>query len=187
MPLPREVLRSRLKNEIEACQRQIKHHIEISDPYLKSFPVTLNLTLMRVPGPNLSEGKVLSRFIHRLQVIITEDYPYEKPIVKWQTPIFHPNIMSPEDGGYVCTKLLENWDFRSTLTMFIKGIEILLANPNPENPFGSDSCTRAAEYFREHRYLPGVPSDSKHQPRVVGGGHAEKAKDPVIRDPAGDR
>lgn len=185
MPLPPEVLRSRLKNEIEACQKQIKHHIEISDPYLKAFPVVLELTLLRVPGPYLSEGKVLSRFIHQVQVIITEDYPYEKPIVKWRTPIFHPNIMTPEDGGYVCTKLLEHWDFRSNITTFIKGIEILLANPNPSNPFGSDSCTRAAEYFKAHRYRPGVPSDSNHRPKVVGGGDVKKAKDPVIRNSSG--
>jgi|YelNatPaOPRAMG01_1025707.scaffolds.fasta_scaffold09540_9 ubiquitin-protein ligase len=187
MPLPREVLRFRLKNEIESCQKQIKHHIEVSDPYLKSFPITLSLTLLRVPGPYLADGKVLSRFIHSVQVIITEDYPYEKPIVKWQTPIFHPNIMPPEDGGYVCTKLLENWDFRSTLTTFIKGIEVLLANPNPNNPFGNDLCTRAAEYFRKHRYLPGVPSELKHRPRVVGGGDVQKAEDPRIRNSTGNR
>jgi len=169
MPLPQEVLRSRLKNEIETCQRQIKHHIEVSDPFLKSFPVKLDVTLLRVPGPSQSEQKIVSRYIHRLQIIITEDYPYERPIVKWQTPVFHPNIMSPKDGGYVCTKLLENWDFRSNLATFIKGIEILLAHPNPENPFGSDSCTRAAEYFRNHRYLPGVPAHSKSQPKIVRG------------------
>ena len=186
MPLPQEVLRSRLKNEIEACHRQFRHHLEVSDPYLKSFPVAINVTMLRVPGPSWSDGHLVTRHIHRLQVIITEDYPYEKPIVKWQTPVFHPNIMVPDDGGYVCTKLLEKWDFRSNLATFIKGLEILLANPNPENPFGSDSCTRAAEYFKDHRYIPPVLTEPKSYPKVIGGEPHEKAKDPVIRNKTGD-
>ncbi|MDD1770397.1 MAG: hypothetical protein LUO79_04850 [Methanomassiliicoccales archaeon] len=169
MPLPPEILRSRLKNEIIACQRELSHHIEVSDPTLKSIPVTMSISLLRVPGPVWKEERVMTRHVHRLQIIITEDYPYEKPIVKWQTPVFHPNIMSPEDGGYVCTKLLENWDFRSNLATFIRGLEALLVNPNPDNPFGSDSCTRAAEFFRSHRYSPPSVRPSKSHPKIVGG------------------
>jgi ubiquitin-protein ligase len=169
MPLPPDVLRSRLKNEIEACHRQLPHHLEVSDPYLKSLPVVVTVSILRIPGPVWEDGRVMTRYIHRMQIIITEDYPYERPIVKWQTPIFHPNIMEPRDGGYVCTKLLERWDFRSNLAAFIEGIEVLLANPNPESPFGSDSCTRAAEHFRNHRYSPPSVRPSKSLPKVVGG------------------
>ena len=169
MPLPPEVLRSRLKNEIVACQRQLPHHIEVSDPSLKSFPVIMSISLLRIPGPTWDGDGIITRHIHRLQIIITEDYPYERPIVKWQTPVFHPNIMTPEDGGYVCTKLLERWGFKSNLVTFIKGIEILLTNPNPDNPFGSDSCTRAAEYFRNHRYSPPSLRSAKAQPKIIGG------------------
>lgn len=171
MPLPAEVLRSRLKNEIESCHRALPHHLEVSDPSLKSFPVIVNVSLLRTPGPVWTDGRVMTRHIHRLQVIITEDYPYEKPIVKWQTPVFHPNIMDPQDGGYVCTKLLEKWDFKSNIAAFIRGIEILLTNPNPDNPFGSDSCTRAADYFNNHRYSPPSVKPAKNQPKIIGGGN----------------
>jgi len=170
MPLPPDVLRSRLKNEIEACHRQLPHHLEVSDPYLKSFPVVVTVSLLRIPGPIWEGGRVMTRHIHRLQIIITEEYPYERPIVKWQTPIFHPNIMEAKDGGYVCTKLLECWDFKSSLSAFIEGIEVLLANPNPGSPFGSDSCTRAAEYFGSHRYSPPSLRPAKSSPKVIGGG-----------------
>ncbi len=131
MPLPVDVLRVRLRNEIEMCQRELRHHISVSDTSLSSFPVMVSVTFMRVPGPDWEEGRVVHRFVHRMAIVIGEDYPMEKPIVKWQTPIFHPNIMAPGDGGYVCTKLLENWDFSSNLMTFIKGIESLLVNPNP--------------------------------------------------------
>ena len=169
MSLPLDVLRSRLRNEIEMCQRELRHHISISDPALSTFPVLLNVTLLRVPGPDWEEGKVVHRFIHRFGIVITEDYPLEKPIVKWQTPIFHPNIMPPEDGGYVCTKLLENWDFSSNLVTFIKGVESLLVNPNPKNPFGNDSCTRAASFFNRNRYRPPLVMDqTDRRIRIIG-------------------
>ena len=97
---------------------------------------------------------MIHRYAHRMSLLITEEYPVEKPIVKWRTPIFHPNIMPPEDGGYLCTRLLENWDFSSTLLAFIKGVEWLLMNPNPSNPFGCDACTRAAAHFNRRGYEP---------------------------------
>lgn len=169
MPLPVDVLRMRLRNEIEMCQRELRQHISVSDPTLSSFPIMINVTLLRVPGPDWEDGKVVHRFVHRLAIIIGEEYPTEKPIVKWQTPIFHPNIMCPEDGGYVCTKLLEKWDFSSNLAAFIKGIESLLVNPNPKNPFGNDTCTRAAAYFNRNRYIPPMVMDqSDRRVRIVG-------------------
>lgn len=169
MPLPLDVLRVRVRNEIEICQRELKHHISVSDPTLATFPVMVNVTLLRVPGPDWEEGRVVHRFVHRMAIIITEDYPVEKPIVKWLTPIFHPNIMTPEDGGYVCTRLLEKWDFGSNLAMFIRGVEALLVNPNPRNPFGNDTCTRAAAYFNRNRYQPPTVMDqSDRRIRIVG-------------------
>lgn len=169
MPLPPDVLRLRLKNEIEACQRELRHHITVSDNTLSSFPILVNVHLFRVPGPAWENGGLVHKFVHKLAILITEDYPMERPIVKWQTPIFHPNIMPPEDGGYVCTKLLENWDLSSNLVTFIKGIESLLSNPNPRNPFGSDACTRAAAYFNRLGYSPpSLMETSDRRVRVVG-------------------
>lgn len=169
MALPKDVLRIRLKNEVEICQRELRHHMSVSDSSLSSFPILINVTFLRVPGPSWEDGKVVHRFVHRMAVLITDEYPAEKPIVKWRTAIFHPNIMSPEDGGYVCTKLLENWDFSSTLLAFVRGIEWLLVNPNPGNPFGSDTCTRAAEYFNRNAYTPPVSVDqSDRRIRIIG-------------------
>lgn len=172
MPLPKEVLRERIRNEVQLCQRELKHHISVSDPSLSSFPIMVSVTMLRVPGPDWEDGKIVHRFVHRLSIIITEDYPMEKPIVKWQTPIFHPNIMPPEDGGYVCTKLLENWEFRSTLVSFIRGIESLLVNPNPANPFGNDRCTMAAAFFNRNKYHPPIVMDqADRRVRIVGDVH----------------
>lgn len=167
--LPLDLLRLRLKNEVETCRRELPHHLSLSDYTFSSFPVQIDVTFMRVPGPSWENGRIVHRYAHGMSVLVSEEYPAETPVVKWRTPIFHPNIMPPEDGGYVCTKLLENWDFNSTLYAFIRGVEWLLTNPNPRNPFGSDTCTRAAAYFNRVGYNPPLPSETdRRRIRIIG-------------------
>ncbi|MCD6481118.1 MAG: hypothetical protein J7L31_02455 [Thermoplasmata archaeon] len=165
MPLPRDLLIKRIKNELRECRRNLRHHFVLSDPEIKKLPLEINVTLVDTPGPVWKDGSVAHKYNHKLKIIITEEYPYQTPIVRWRSSIFHPNIMPPEDGGYVCTKLLDGWNFRSTLLTFIKGLEILLANPNPDSPFETDSCTRAAEYFHKHPYQ--VPKQTRKRPIII--------------------
>jgi hypothetical protein len=166
MPLPREVLASRLKNELAICQRCLRHPILMDEGAFEEFPLDIKLSLVQIPGYELVDGRARKRYHHRFCMTITEDYPFQKPQVTWRTPIFHPNIMMPDDGGFLCNKLLEDWSFNSTLLMFIKGIEYLLLNPNPTSPFGTETCTLAAEFFnRAGRVAP--PLASAPLPRVV--------------------
>jgi len=171
LPLPKDLLSSRLKNEIRECRKDFEHHFSISDPDFRKFPITIMVTLVNTPGPVMEGGKVRSRYNHKLKIIITEDYPFQTPIVRWRSKIFHPNIMPPSDGGYICTKLLDEWNFRSTLPAFIRGIESLLLNPNPDNPYDNDTCTKAAEYFNKHPYNPPLadaPERTHRKPVIIG-------------------
>ena len=178
LPLPKEILRKRLQNEIAQVRRKMIHTIVVSDPTFSTFPVEIKVTLRGVPGPLQRDGKVSHKFTHKFTMEITEDYPYHKPIIRWETPVFHPNVMLPEDGGYVCTRLLDEWDFNSTLLTFFKGIESLLSNPNPSNPYGTDSCTRAAEYFNKHPYKPPeIVQSAKKAPRILGAGDESAGAD----------
>lgn len=168
MGLPREVLRSRLNNEIKSCFRYLKHKIEISDDDLSSYPLEFRIHLVGIPSLELLEEDLVKRTTHTFSIIINEEYPFEKPLVLWRTPIFHPNIMLPDDGGHVCIKLLDDWSFNSTLLSFVKGIETLLLNPNPASPFGTSSCTAAAEYYNSgKKAVP--PMICKPFPKVVRG------------------
>ncbi|MBM4237748.1 MAG: hypothetical protein FJ151_04610 [Euryarchaeota archaeon] len=110
----------------------------------------------------------MTRYEHRFSMIVSREYPFEKPLVIWKTPVFHPNIMMPEDGGHLCAKLLDDWSFNSTLLSFIKGIESLLLNPNPFSPFGSETCTAAAAYFNKAK-LKSPPIICPPAPKVVRG------------------
>lgn len=166
MPLPRDVLAARLRNELAICQRCLKHPITIGDGAFSEFPAEVEMSLVQIPGYELVNGQLRRRFHHRFAMTITADYPFQKPQVSWLTPIFHPNIMMPEDGGFLCNKLLDDWSFNSTLLMFVKGIEYLLLNPNPLSPFGTETCTLAAEYFNK-AHMVGVPLASVPLPKVV--------------------
>ena len=148
--------------------RKLDHIIGIEDTDLNKFPVKIMVTLRDSPGPLVKNKKIDHKYTHQFKMLITEEYPYEKPVVIWESKIFHPNIQLPRDGGHVCTKLLDDWNFQSTLISFISGIEALLANPNPKSPWGTNSCTRAAQYFNKHSYDP---------PQIDG----KKDKGPVIR------
>lgn len=152
MSLPKDILIKRIKNELKDCKRSFRHRFILSDSMMKKFPVEFEVILVNTPGPVWKNGRVETKYTHKFKIILTENYPYQSPIVRWQSDIFHPNIMPPEEGGHVCTQLLEKWSFKSNLVAFIKGIEILLSKPNPRKPFGIDCCTRAAEYFNKHPY-----------------------------------
>ncbi len=164
MPLPADILVSRLRNELRAITNYVNAPPDLGPGAV--FPIEIDVGLNKVPGPVVESGKVALRYEHRFRMIIGKDYPFEKPTVIWMTPIFHPNIMMPEDGGHLCTKLLEDWSFNSTIISFIKGVESLVMSPNPASPFGTDSCTAAAEYFNHgEKHLP--PMLSAPAPKVV--------------------
>lgn len=166
MTLPLEILYIRLRNELEACQGHLPPEFDLSEKNLTTYPLKVEVILNGTPGPVMENGKLTYRYNHRLELIIGREYPFEKPLVIWRTPIFHPNIMMPEDGGHVCTKLLSEWSFNSTLSTFIKGLESLLMVPNGGSPFGTDSCTAAAQYFNNNpRKAPPVIVPSV--PKVV--------------------
>jgi ubiquitin-protein ligase len=130
------------------------HEVEVTDPGLSEFPIELIVTIKNTPAPVLRKGTLDVQLTHVFIILVTEQYPYEKPKVLWQTPIFHPNIKLPRDGGHVCTRLLDDWSFHSNLVSFIYGIETLLVNPNPKSPWDTDSCTSSAEYFNKNQYTP---------------------------------
>jgi len=167
LALPKDILITRIKNELLECKKHMKHRITLSDPELQKFPIEIMVTLVETPGPIMEEGKIKTLYTHNFKIIVTEEYPFQTPIVRWKTKIFHPNIMLPEDGGYVCTRLLDDWSFGSNLFTFIEGIESLIGSPNPGNPYESDSCTRAAEYFNKHQYSPPDVFPSRKKPLII--------------------
>jgi len=179
MALPKDILLKRIRNELKLVMDRTKHDIGIEGD-LDRFPIRVWVTFKDVPGPILKDGEVHSRYEHRFLMELNEEYPYRKPVVIWATDIFHPNIMVPKDGGFVCIKLLEDWGFGSNLLNFIQGLEALVSNPNPRDPYGTGSCTKAAELFNRRPYAPpGVVKGQKRpKPKIVDALRAKVVKAP---------
>ncbi|AIZ55944.1 ubiquitin-conjugating enzyme [Candidatus Methanoplasma termitum] len=147
MGLVRQVLIKRINNEILGLKSHLNVRIkEVPDDV--EFPIEIRIALKNIPA-RISKDQVSGE--HILSIIVTENYPYERPRAKWMTPIFHPNIMMPEDGGYVCVKMLDDWSFGSSLLSFVRGVEQLISEPNPKNPFGTDSCLEAAKWYSANK------------------------------------
>jgi ubiquitin-protein ligase len=143
MGLVKPVLIKRINNEIAGLNEHLKIKIP-PVPDTAQFPIEISIVLKNTPARR-SKDEVGNE--HVFVIIVAEDYPYERPRAKWTTPIFHPNIMMPEDGGFVCVKMLDNWSFGSSLLSFLIGVEQLISDPNPKNPYATDSCMEAAKWY----------------------------------------
>ncbi|MEM2870791.1 MAG: ubiquitin-conjugating enzyme E2 [Thermoplasmata archaeon] len=178
--LPPDILQKRLRTELKMCREELpRYTFDVSDETFSSFPVTIRVTMRGVPGPVWRNGRVTTSSTHRFTMKVTDEYPYKKPIIIWETDIFHPNIMTPEDGGFVCTKLLDEWSFGANLLLFIQALETLLSNPNCDNAYISDSCVRAAKHFAKNPYRPPAIIKEKsvlHKPRIVSASKAQEKK-----------
>ncbi|MDR2698073.1 MAG: ubiquitin-conjugating enzyme E2 [Candidatus Methanoplasma sp.] len=147
MGLVRPVLIRRINNEILGLNDHLGMRIK-AVPEGAGFPIEISIALKNTPA-RISKDEVGGE--HTFMIVVSEEYPYERPRAKWMTPIFHPNIMMPEDGGFVCVKTLDNWSFGSSLLSFVKGVEQLIADPNPLNPYGTESCMEAAKWHVKNK------------------------------------
>ncbi len=143
MGMARPVLLRRLRNDLQAVSDMPEVSMSGFDDTLE-LPYTFHVVLDGVRGYS-APGKETDH--HEFDLVLGEDFPYERPRVRWTSEIFHPNILAPSEGGGVCVADRDHWDFDSSLSDFIAAITDLVKNPNPYNPLVSETCTAAAEWF----------------------------------------
>ncbi len=143
MGLAKPVLLRRIRNDLQAVSDMPEISMSGFDDSLE-LPFTFHVVLDGVRGYS-SPGVPADH--HEFDLLLGEDFPYERPRVRWTTEIFHPNILPPSEGGGVCVAERDHWDFDSTLSDFLASVTDLVKNPNPYNPLVSETCTAAAEWF----------------------------------------
>ena len=80
------------------------------------------------------------------------DFPFKPPKIMFKTKIYHPNV---DDDGSICMPLLKGdvWKPATSVVEILKEIEILLLNPNPDDPLRANIAdvykTNKAEFERE--------------------------------------
>jgi ubiquitin-conjugating enzyme E2 M len=69
---------------------------------------------------------------------IPDDFPFERPTVKCETRVWHPNI---EETGAVCLNILrDNYTPVTSICHLIVGLQFLFTEPNPESPLNEDAA-----------------------------------------------
>lgn len=135
MLLPLELLRKRLQTEIQMARRQNIARIDYAQ--ITSFPAKIALTFQGVATGYGQEGIRFEIEIHRA-------YPFRRPSVRCLSEVVHPNIAPASEGGFVCTRLLDEWRGERTIASVIAGIRELIEKPNFSEPLGLETCLRAA-------------------------------------------
>jgi ubiquitin-protein ligase len=153
--LPAELLKMKLRDVIDKCQDYLDEGIIIVETtYENQIPISITISIHNHPAPiSLNDRKdgFVYGTVHSFKITFSRSFPYQPPAVQWLTPIYHPNIAPPSEGGRVCLKAIDNWQFEFDLTGLIKSIVRLLAQPNPASPLDTLSCTEAAEVMNKRR------------------------------------
>ncbi|KAI9143709.1 ubiquitin-conjugating enzyme/RWD-like protein [Paraphysoderma sedebokerense] len=72
--------------------------------------------------------------LYKLTMAIPKEYPSKPPVVRFNPPIFHPNVYG---DGKVCLSILNEWDSwkpSTNMKQILLGVQDLLNNPNPSSP-----------------------------------------------------
>ena len=71
---------------------------------------------------------------------IPDQFPFERPVVKCQTRIWHPNI---EETGAVCLNILrDNYTPVMSIAQMVVGLQFLFSEPNPQSPLNQEAATQ---------------------------------------------
>ena len=158
--LPFEIWKDRIENEIQSLtnlkvldQDSLMRHDANEESFVEMM---INVKALGF----LKEGAELIPIrTHKIGLRIERAFPYPGGITfSWQSQIFHPNIhpieyISPagEAGtGYICLNVLKKWSRLSDLETTVKALQMLIENPNPDDPLNYDICLEAADFFRDN-------------------------------------
>merc|ERR1711942_267010 len=89
--------------------------------------------------------------VFKLEIRVPDRYPFEPPHVKFLTPIYHPNI---DAGGRICLDVLKmppkgNWKPSSNIGTVLLSIQLLMNDPNPDDPLMED----ISQQYKSNRLL----------------------------------
>ncbi|XP_011304222.1 ubiquitin-conjugating enzyme E2 T-like [Fopius arisanus] len=99
----------------------------------------MNVLIATISGPR---GSPYEGGLFNLEVEVDAHYPFHPPKMKFITSVYHPNI---DTGGRICMDLLKipkddsgGWNPTITLESLFVAVQLLLENPNPDDPLMPD-------------------------------------------------
>jgi ubiquitin-conjugating enzyme E2 T len=115
--------------------------------------------------------------LFHLDIQLPEKYPFEPPLVRFVTPVYHPNI---DQAGRICLDLLNMppkgaWKPSLSLSAVLASIRLLLADPNPDDGLVAEI---AAE-FKTQRSVFDAKARRETEKHATGAGVAGAAPAPA--------
>jgi ubiquitin-conjugating enzyme E2 C len=94
-----------------------------------------------------ASGTVYDHLTYKLSLKFPASYPYTAPLVKFETPCFHPNV---DAHGNICLDILKDkWSAVYNVQTILLSIQSLLGEPNidsPLNPSAAQLWANQEEY-----------------------------------------
>jgi ubiquitin-conjugating enzyme E2 C len=113
---------------------------------ISAFPVGDNL-FKWIGTVNGVTGTYYEGLTFKLSIEFPSNYPLKAPLVKFETPCFHPNV---DQQGFICLDILkENWSAIYNAQTVLLSIQSLLGEPNndsPLNPLAASLWSNPTEY-----------------------------------------
>lgn len=103
----------------------------------------------------------------KLSIEFGPTYPLVAPVVRFDTPLFHPNV---DTSGNICLDILKDkWAPVQTVSSVLLSIQTLLADPNNNSPLNAHAAElwdRPEEFYKAMitRYQSGGNADASPAP-----------------------
>ena len=114
------------------------------------------------------QGTLYEGGFYKLEILFNKDYPQSPPRVKFLTKIYHCNV-NPNNGS-ICLNTLNYWNPNSKIGDVLNHINVLLINPNPNDPIHSgreyinhkdDFAKKAREWVKNYANINDFENEEK--------------------------
>ncbi|KAF0984174.1 hypothetical protein FDP41_007351 [Naegleria fowleri] len=85
-----------------------------------------------------SEGTPYEGQTYKLSLSFSNDYPFKVPVVRFITPIYHPNV---DQYGNICLDILKDkWSATYNVRTVLLSIQSLMGDPNIDDPLNGEAA-----------------------------------------------
>ncbi|CAN4099152.1 unnamed protein product [Withania somnifera] len=131
---------ARVQKELHECNRDV----QVSGINVSLKGDSLTHLIGTIPGP---VGTPYEGGTFKIDITLTDGYPFEPPKMKFATKVWHPNISS--QSGAICLDILKDqWSPALTLKTALLSIQALLSAPEPDDP---QDAVVAQQYLGDHQ------------------------------------